>query len=384
MPAESLLLKEACSLTEARWAAALVWQNNTWQMREVYPPNRTRHEALNHFLAEKSNLSWLSGAFSAQRARWRRLPEGEENLRLYAFPCGDGQTLLLTAYSRAMPQPQQRVWRMTSLAFQSESQRLRLQQAVRELEETQQELQARIAAQREAESRLVQAAKLAAVGEMAAGIAHELNNPLTSVVGFTELSLDALPSDSPLRSDLDLVLREAQRARSVVRRLLDFARQSESVRVRADLNEIVEDVIALTKHLLHTSGVTLVSHLSPDLPWVAVDRNQMKQVLINLINNALYAMLHGGTLTLATSLQRRYDRSWLRMDVSDTGIGIPSENLSRIFEPFFTTRGSSGGTGLGLSVTYGLVTEHGGVIEVQSAPGTGSTFSVWLPLEETA
>lgn len=383
MSSESLLLKEACALTETRWAAVLALQNSSWQPREIYPAGRFPQTIFQHFLEEKNNRAWLSGAFNLQRVRSRRLTESTEALRLYAFPCADAQTLLLTACERSMPVQHQRVWRMTSLALQSESQSLRLQQAVRELEETQQELQARIAAQHEAESRLVQAAKLAAVGEMAAGIAHELNNPLTSVVGFTELSLEALPPDSSLRPDLDLVLREAQRARSVVRRLLDFARQSESLRVRADLNEIVEDVIALTKHLLHTSGVTIVSHLTTNLPWVSVDRNQMKQVLINLINNALYAMPQGGALTLATSLQPRYESPWLCMEVSDTGIGIPAENLGRIFEPFFTTRGQKGGTGLGLSVTYGIVTEHGGAIEVQSAPGSGSTFRVWLPLEET-
>jgi two-component system NtrC family sensor kinase len=253
-----------------------------------------------------------------------------------------------------------------------------------ELQQTQQELQARISAQREAEARLIQAAKLAAVGEMAAGVAHELNNPLTSVVGFTELALEDLPIDSSVRTDLDLVLKEARRARSVVRRLLDFSRQAETVRVKADLNEIVDDVFMLTKHLMHTSNVQPEIRLGDNLSWVLVDRNQIKQVVINLVNNAMYAMPEGGRLVMETAEQGRYGRKWITLTVRDTGVGIPPENLERIFEPFFTTRGDRGGTGLGLSVTYGIVTDHAGMIEVESKLNSGSTFIVWLPLDEAS
>ncbi len=268
------------------------------------------------------------------------------------------------------------------LQAETESGTRNLEETVLELQETQQELQARISAQKEAEARLIQAAKLAAVGEMAAGVAHELNNPLTTVVGFTELALEDLPPELPARDDLELVLKEARRARSVVRRLLDFARQGETSRIRADLNEIVDDVMVLTKHLLHTSRVQPEIRLKKSLPWVLVDRNQIKQVVINLVNNALYAMPDGGRLVVETDVQSRYRRRWLSLSVRDTGVGIPPENLSRIFEPFFTTRGGRGGTGLGLSVTYGIVTDHGGMIEVESEVDAGATFIVWLPLEE--
>jgi len=378
------LLKEACLLTGCCWSVSLTCRGETCQLGENYRLTKARESQLRQFLKEKNNLAWLFGVFSAGRMRARALPAAESNLRLYAFPCADAQAVLLAASSAELPTTQQRIWRLVSLARLGGEQTARLQQAVLALEETQQELQARIAAQREAESRLVQAAKLAAVGEMAAGVAHELNNPLTSVVGFTELSLDALPPDSPVRGDLDLVLREAQRARSVVRRLLDFARQGETLRVRADLNEIVEDVVMLTKHFLQTSGVRLDVRLGQELPWGQFDRNQIKQVLINLVNNAMYAMPEGGSLILETSRCERYARSWLQLQVRDTGVGIPVEHLERIFEPFFTTRGEKGGTGLGLSVTYGIVTDHGGMIEVESQPGKGSTFTVWLPLEAQA
>jgi signal transduction histidine kinase len=255
-----------------------------------------------------------------------------------------------------------------------------LQETINQLRETEMELNARMAAQRLAENRLVQAAKLAAVGEMAAGIAHELNNPLTSVTGFAELVLDDLPTEAESRADLELVLREARRARDVVRRLLDFARQSESTRARASLNRVVEDVVALSRHLIHTNGVQLLLNIQDDLPWVLMDENQIKQVMLNLVHNALQAMPDGGEMEITSIAAPRLGREGVIVSVRDTGMGIPHEDQARIFEPFYTTKGDQGGTGLGLSVTYGIVTDHGGQIEVASQTGIGSIFTVWLPL----
>jgi two-component system, NtrC family, sensor kinase len=147
-----------------------------------------------------------------------------------------------------------------------------------------------------------------------------------------------------------------------------------------DINEIIEEVLMLTHHLIHMNGVQLSLQLVKDPPWVLVDTNQMKQVFLNLIHNALQAMPAGGNLEIQTSVRIRDDRSWIAVAVQDSGIGIEGKNKDRIFEPFFTTKGDSGGTGLGLSVTYGIVTDHGGTIEVESAPGKGSMFTVWLPL----
>lgn len=255
----------------------------------------------------------------------------------------------------------------------------RLQITVDQLRSTQMELRARMEAQRSAENRLVQAAKLAAVGEMAAAVAHELNNPLTSVTGFAELALIDIPQESETRKDLEIVMREASRARDVVRRLLDFARQSESARARSSLNDVIDDVVTLSRHLVHTSGVTLKLALEENLPWVLVDVNQMKQVMLNLIHNALQAMPNGGELTICTESALRGGRDWIKVSVQDTGVGIPKLDQARIFEPFYTTKGDQGGTGLGLSVTYGIITDHGGQIDVESQPGVGSKFSVWLP-----
>ncbi|NJC95989.1 MAG: hypothetical protein C3F07_01535 [Anaerolineales bacterium] len=255
----------------------------------------------------------------------------------------------------------------------------RLQATIQQLQETEMELNARMEAQRLAENRLVQAAKLAAVGEMAAGIAHELNNPLTSVSGFAELVLDSMSEDDESRPDMELIMREARRARDVVRRLLDFSRQTESMRASASLNKVVEDVFTLSRHLIHTSGVELTMELQEDLPWVQMDENQIKQVLLNLVHNALQAMPEGGELEIKTFASSRVGRPGVTVSVRDTGVGIPYENQTRIFEPFFTTRSDRGGTGLGLSVTYGIVTDHHGEIELISQPGEGSIFTVWLP-----
>jgi two-component system NtrC family sensor kinase len=226
----------------------------------------------------------------------------------------------------------------------------------------------------------VQAAKLAAVGEMAAGIAHELNNPLTTVTGFSEIMLQELSSDSVHREELEMVLHEARRASDVVRRLLDFSRQGERVRASADLNEIVNDVIALSRHLILTNDVQLQVTLAEKLPWVSIDRNQMKQVLLNLIHNALQAMPAGGELCVSTLAEANDGRDWVTMSVKDSGIGITPADLERIFEPFFTTKSDHGGTGLGLSVSYGIVTDHGGTIQVVSQLNRGSQFTVWLPI----
>ena len=255
----------------------------------------------------------------------------------------------------------------------------RSQETVRQLQHTQQELQTRIAAQLDAERKLIQAEKLAAVGEMAAGIAHELNNPLTTVTGFTELVLEELPDDSESRIDLGLVLKEARRARDVVRRLLDFSRRSESERTRVDLNEVLSDVLSLTNHLMHTSGVRLDVAMGKKLPWVSVDRNQMKQVFLNLLHNALQAMPSGGQLFVHTGVRQRDSQKWVTASIKDTGDGISPKDRERIFEPFFTTRSGQGGTGLGLSVTYGIISDHGGVIDVESEIGKGTNFTVWLP-----
>jgi signal transduction histidine kinase len=383
-------IREASRLTGSNWAARLIREGENWIFIEEFELRGKNKKKLVQLLQVDEFKKWITSVLAGKNDKPLVL-EGLSDLtekQLYAFSISE-MDFILAGTNSQLAVGDREVWKFVAkinepvrISTTDEKVDL-LQNTVLELQLTQQELQARISAQREAEARLIQAAKLAAVGEMAAGVAHELNNPLTSVVGFTELALDELPEDSSIRSDLELVLREARRARSVVRRLLDFARQSETIRVSADINEIVEDVLMLTHHQLQNNNVLLDVRLGSDLKWAMVDRNQIKQVIINLINNAMYSMPDGGRIEVGTSEQPRYGRSWLTISVRDNGIGIPPENLERIFEPFFTTRADRGGTGLGLSVTYGIVTDHGGMIEVESQQQVGSTFVVWLPLDQT-
>jgi signal transduction histidine kinase len=244
-----------------------------------------------------------------------------------------------------------------------------LRQGMRKLEETQ--------------AQLVQSAKLAAVGELAAGVAHEINNPLTSIIGFTRLLLEDVPSDNQMRADLETIDREAARTRRIVQTLLDFARTSDPVLAPADLNAVVDEAVMLVCTRSVLTKVSLEKSLSP-LPLIMFDANQIQQVLVNLLNNAVHAMPDGGRLSVGTRITERevygVDYQLAAVHVSDSGIGISPENLGRIFDPFFTTKEVGHGTGLGLSVSYSIVEKHNGRIEVESVPGEGSTFIVLLPV----
>ncbi len=378
----------ACQLTEACWAVFVAHEMDAWQLISTFNIPASEQIAIRRFLQSEQFLSWIGEVPISQRPKALALKKFElvGSSRLYVFPVAS-MKLILVGMDRVLNSHNHQIWKLTSsvdeAAFvnKTDEEVDLLQKTVLELQLTQQELQALIKAQQEAEIGLIQTAKLAAVGEMAAGIAHELNNPLTSVVGFTELVLEELPEDSIFRKDLHIVLQEARRARSVVRSMLDFSRQTETVRTKADLNEIIEDVLMLIRHMMEMNHILLEVHLGENLKWALVDRNQIKQVVINLINNAINALPSGGKIIVETFERLRYGELGLVLSVRDNGVGISEENLKRIFEPFFTTRGDRGGTGLGLSVTFGIVSDHGGSIEVESQENVGSLFEVWLPLE---
>ncbi len=230
---------------------------------------------------------------------------------------------------------------------------------------------------KEAQAQLVQAAKLAAVGELAAGVAHELNNPLTSILGFAELLLHATPPDAPARHDLEIIAKQAGRARDIVRNLLGFARQTKPQRMPTSVNQTFQQTMDLVRQLIEKSGIDVVEGYAPDVGLVTLDSGQMKQVFLNLITNAAHAMPHGGTLSVRTARVG----SEIAISISDTGEGIPPEVQEHIFEPFFTTKPVGQGTGLGLSVSLGIVEAHAGRISVESRAGQGSMFTVWLPAD---
>jgi PAS domain S-box-containing protein len=222
------------------------------------------------------------------------------------------------------------------------------------------------------------ASRLASVGEMASGIAHEINNPLTAVIGFAQLLMDNdLPDE--IKEDLTIIHKEAQRAAGVARNLLTFARKHAPSKQLTNINSIIEGVLTLRAYEQNVSNIQIKTRLASNLPEVMADYSQLQQVFINIILNAEAAMLeanNGGTLTITT---RRFNHS-VRASFADDGPGIARENLNRIFDPFFTTKEVGKGTGLGLSVCHGIIAEHGGKIYARSKPGRGATFIVELPI----
>lgn len=229
---------------------------------------------------------------------------------------------------------------------------------------------------RSAQVQLIQSAKLAAIGELAANMAHEINNPMTSILGYATLMLEE-EVDAGARNDyLKTMQSEALRIREVVRALLDFSRQRDFAMERTDVTHITKDTLALIRRHAVLSNVAIEEKYEEDLPLVDVDVPQCKQVFLNLVTNALDAMPRGGTLTVVA----RRDGEFVRVDVGDTGAGIPEAHLSKIFDPFFTTKPAVKGTGLGLSVGLGIIQSHGGSIDVRSEIGKGSVFSVNLPI----
>jgi signal transduction histidine kinase len=228
------------------------------------------------------------------------------------------------------------------------------------------------------QEKLILTDRLASIGELASGVAHELNNPLTAVTGFSELALERdLPDD--IREDIQTVYSEAQRAARVVKNLLTFARKHPSVRQPMSVTSAIEKVLDLRAYEQKVNNIQVVREFAPDLPEVKGDFFQIQQGFLNIIINAEHFMIEehkGGTLTITA--KRVGD--WVQASFADDGPGIKKEHLKHIFDPFFTTKEVGRGTGLGLSICHGIVTEHGGRIYAESEYGHGATFVVELPM----
>jgi signal transduction histidine kinase/CheY-like chemotaxis protein len=233
---------------------------------------------------------------------------------------------------------------------------------------------------KQTQAQLVQSTKLAAIGELAANIAHEINNPLTTVLGFASFIAERLAPDDPTREELGLIQEEASRARDIVRDLLQFSRQRDFMPEPSDMNLVLEQVVGMVRRQGALNGITVTETYGADLPMVEMDVPRIKQVFLNIINNAVYAMKDGGSLTLRSTLEG----ATVRIAFEDTGPGIPVDVLGRIFDPFFTTKPEVSGTGLGLSVSLGIVQSHGGTIDVKSEVGVGTAFIVTLPITHDA
>ena len=251
-----------------------------------------------------------------------------------------------------------------------------------------------ITEQRRLQQKRFQSQKMEAIGQLTAGIAHEFNNLLTSILGYSNLALMRLPSDSPLRRDLEQVERAGTRAAALTRQLLTFGRKYPQELKSINLNTIVLDMQRMLQPLLG-STIRLTASLDPALGIVIADPAQMEQIIMNMAVNARDAMPHGGELAIATAnvhldknLARRHPESvpgsYIRLTVSDTGVGMSDDVKARLFDPFFTTKEVGQGTGLGLATCIGIIKQTGGFIDVDSAPGKGTTFQVFLPQADAA
>jgi two-component system NtrC family sensor kinase len=229
----------------------------------------------------------------------------------------------------------------------------------------------------ETQQKLVHQEKLASMGQLAAGVAHEINNPLGSILLLSDVMNKEIAEDDPHREDLEMIIKETTRCKIIVSDLLNFSRQQHVLAQNTDLHSLIEKTIREVEKKPDFKDVQIIRQYSSDLPTIQADPDQLQQVFTNLLNNAAEAMENGGTITLST---RSIDQKQVEIKISDTGIGIPEENLGKLFTPFFTTKALGKGTGLGLSIVYGIIKMHRGQIYVSSQVGTGTDFTITLPI----
>jgi two-component system NtrC family sensor kinase len=231
-----------------------------------------------------------------------------------------------------------------------------------------------------ARTKIMESERLALIGQLAANVAHELNNPLQGIVTFSHLLMEKLPEDNDsITPSLERVVTQANRCRDIIRGLLDFSRQRKPDKTIVNLNSVLQECVRLVENQAIFHNIQIVQEFDPKLPRIILDPSQLQQVILNLIINAAEAMEDGGVLTICTE-HMAADHA-VRISVSDTGCGIPEENMDKLFDPFFTTKEVGHGTGLGLAISYGIIREHGGYLEVASEVGSGTTFTVYLPMQ---
>lgn len=251
-------------------------------------------------------------------------------------------------------------------------------QMLKELDKSELELDAASRKLKETRDQLVQSSKMTVLGELAAGLAHELNQPLTVIKG---ISMSLLRSSGPSRPDkekLQLIADASDKMEMIIKHLGVFSRSESAQTMPVDLAETVNSALVMVREMLAENGIKVVTELKT-LPFVQGSPNRLEQVIINLVANAKDAMGRGGRLTITAAPMISRGRKSVRLDISDTGRGISKENLRRIFDPFFTTKAAGKGTGLGLSISYGIIQEHSGEITVESSP-EGTTFHITLPV----
>ncbi|MHC4399369.1 MAG: sensor histidine kinase [Planctomycetota bacterium] len=228
-----------------------------------------------------------------------------------------------------------------------------------------------------AQAQVVRSEKLSSVGLLAAGVAHELNSPLTGILTYAHLLAKRISDDSLGKADLEVIISQTERCATIIRQLLDFSRESPPEKKAQDIHAVLEQAVALVEHQALFHNVTIQRDFDLEAPQVLMDAGQMQQVFLNLLVNASEAMRDGGRLTIKTRAADARDE--VRIILRDTGVGIPPESIDKIFDPFFTSKDVGQGTGLGLAVSFGIIERHGGSIGVKSTPAEGTTFTITLP-----
>lgn len=221
----------------------------------------------------------------------------------------------------------------------------------------------------------LQTEKLSALGRMAAGIAHEINNPLAGILLFSTNMLKKTPPEGPIREGLDVIVQESQRCKSIIQDLLEFSRDKDPTKMPAKINDIIEKALNILNNEFRLNHIAVETDLSDNLPAIPMDAHLMQQVLVNLLLNAIEAIEEKGTVTIRSVMTP--DRNYQKVEIEDTGRGIPKAHAGKIFDPFFSTKKS--GTGLGLAVSYGIVQKHNGQIDMSSEPGKGTRFTIAIP-----
>ncbi len=241
---------------------------------------------------------------------------------------------------------------------------------------------------REAEAKVIQASKLASIGELAAGVGHEINNPINGVINCADILLENMPDDSPDRQFAELIRSEAERVATIVKKLLTFSRQQQEQYSQASMAEVLDSVLSLSAKKIEKSLIELRLKVPESLPRIRCRGEQLQQVLMNLIINAIHALderYPGGSpnkiMTIAIDQAQIRGRTYMEVKVEDHGVGMTEATRVRLFDPFFTTKGRDKGTGLGLSVSDGIIKDHGGFFEVESVPGEFARFKVYLPVD---
>ena len=228
---------------------------------------------------------------------------------------------------------------------------------------------------RNTQEQLLQSEKLAAMGRLTSQIAHELNNPLYGIMNTLELIKTEIPPENRRRKILEMALSETMRLSDLLRKMLSFSKPDQEERQPVDVNSIIDEILLLHEKQLKENDIDTVTSYSGQLPRVNASKNQLRQVFLNMVANARDAMPGGGTLSVATSAGRNH----IIIEIKDNGTGIREEHIDKIFDSFFTTKGEVKGVGLGLSVCYGFIKDHGGDIKVKSRVGVGTTFTITLP-----